>query len=1072
MNGFDIRPIGGPRAGSPGKGSGGGKRRARERAAEAVTRSAGAALGGWSWLRTQKRILGWRRLLLRIAGVGFLAGLLYLALLWFTLPNLEDPRNLFAAQSTVIVDRNGVELYRLHGEEDRTVVPGDRIATSVKDAVVAIEDARFYDRGCIDLRAVARAGLLLGRRGGASTLTRQLARNALNLKRENIVSRKLKELILGCQLESQYSKAELLDLYLNWIPFGQNAYGIEQASRRFFGISASELTLAQSAVLASLPQLPTYFSPYGKHVRTTVSEEVTRKIVEGEIAAASQIADREVRIGLLGTLAGSGSATVYVGGRADQVLHNMREQGYITEDKHAKAVEELRTIAFKPARESIRAPYFVLWVREQIEQMYEETADSGLLEQGGLTVETTLDWRLQQAAEKAVAGHRADVLKRFGAHNVALVSLDPKTREVLAYVGNADYADQEHGGKVDMALAPRQPGSSFKPFVYAAAFLRGYGPATPLYDVRTKFGPDEPENYDGTFWGLTNARRALGGSRNIPAIKTFFLAGGEESILALAAKMGAPSPLTERERLRKKVAPAPYDYGWPLALGAAETPLIEMVEGFSTFADGGMYKPVVSIRRITRDGVLLPMPLDSDPEEAGEQVLDPRIAYQVTSILSDVAARPGEYWQNMLSVPGYQAATKTGTSNKPCPPDEKKNEKEKGTCKIRPGNVWTIGYTPHLAAGVWVGNADHAPLSPSADGLTVAAPIWKDYMTAAHKALQAPASPFPVPSGLVQPIVSTLSGQLPTECTPVSFRRPDVFLQERAPTLADPACVRVEVDRVTGLLASELCPAEAREMRGFLVLKSELPERFPEWEHAERAWLEGQRGGTGALAGFTISPPPTEVCDPSKTPGRLEKPTVELESPSDGGSATYPLFQPTLRFTAGSAVREVAFAIDGRTIAKESAPIEPDVTKPPPPGANNWLNRLTIRVPRSIAKEGSHALEVTLTDAFYNTATDSVSFSFGNDVAGPRVRLLVPENGAVVKSGTELVIRVSASDQSGLKFVEFYLDSLLLARDPAEPFELEFPLTTVTPGMHTVRAVATDLGGQTEEDMVEVFVEL
>ncbi|TSC59168.1 MAG: Uncharacterized protein Greene041619_4 [Candidatus Peregrinibacteria bacterium Greene0416_19] len=1029
-----------------------------------------AARRGWQWIVGQQRILGWRRFGVRVAGILGSLVLLYMGFLWLTLPNLQDPVSLFAAQSTVISDRNGVELYRLFSEQDRTVVTGEQISTHVRNAVVAIEDARFYDRGCIDMRALARVVLLLGRRGGASTLTRQLARNALNLQQENIVSRKLKELILGCQLEWQYSKEELLTLYLNWIPFGQNAYGVEQASKRFFGESAKDLTLAQSAVLASLPQLPSYYSPYGRHVRTAVSEKVLDAIRDGTITSAADLPDREVRIGLLGTMIGSGSTSIYVGGRTDQVLQNMLDQGYITAENRDQALKEITTMAFKQARESIRAPYFVLWIKDQVEQMFEQTADKGLLERGGLTIETTLDWRLQKAAEKAVGDRKEMWVKLYGAHNMALVAMDPKTREILAYVGNVDYTDTEHGGKVDMVLAPRQPGSSFKPFVYASAFTRGFSPATVLYDVRTKFGPDQPDNYDGTFWGLTNARKALGGSRNIPAIKAYFLGGEEDAILALAAKMGAPTPLTEREELRKRRGQ--YDYGWPLALGAGETPLLEMVGGYSTFANGGRVKQVASIRKITRNGVLLPTPFDTDLDDAGEEVLDPRVAYQITSVLSDVSARPGEFWQNSLTVPGFAAAAKTGTSNKECPEEEEK----KGKCRIKPANVWTIGYTPVVSAGVWVGNANSTPLSERADGLSVAAPIWKQFMIEAHKILKAPATPFPVPEGIVQPIISQLSGELPTECTPVEFRKPDVFLRENAPNKPDPACMKVMVDRVTGLLASETCPEEARELRSFFVSRSEIPTRFPDWEQAVQAWAAGLKGGTGALAThFTLSPPPAEKCDPALTPGRLQKPTIAIENPADGGAVPYPSFQPRFVYSVGSGVREVEIMIDGKVVAREVDPVlarSSGAVLPRRPLRTDWVNKIVIRVPRSVEKTGEHELSVKLTDVYFNTATHFVTFRFGEDSSAPSVRLRQPADGTAVQAGTDLVIAAEATDPEGaIRYVEFYLDALLLSRSPKEPYSITFPLTTITPGPHVIRAVATDLAGQAGEDSVEIVVE-
>ena len=256
----------------------------------------------------------WKRGSMRSGVALFAVGFLYLTFLWITLPDIADPRSLIASQSTVITDRNDTELYRLFSEEDRTFIEREQIPQHLKHAVIAIEDQRFYDRGCLDLRAIARAVFLLGRAGGGSTITRQLARNALGLHQDNRYNRKVKELILGCQLESRFEKEELLDLYLNWIPFGSNAYGIEQAAKHYFATTASGLTLAQSSVLASLPQRPSYFSPYGRHVYTEVDDDIVEQIISGEITKAKKIPGDSITIGLLGSAVGSGATTIYMGG--------------------------------------------------------------------------------------------------------------------------------------------------------------------------------------------------------------------------------------------------------------------------------------------------------------------------------------------------------------------------------------------------------------------------------------------------------------------------------------------------------------------------------------------------------------------------------------------------------------------------------------------------------------------------------------------------------------------------------------------------------------------------------------
>ena len=1004
-----------------------------------------------------------RAFLLRSSIAGCVLIALYFGFLWLTLPNIGDPKSLFASQSTVITDRNGIELYRLFTEEDRTYVPGASIPKSMKEAIIAIEDQRFYDRGCLDVRAIARAVFRFGQGGGASTLTRQLARNALDLKRESLVSRKFKELILGCQLESRYDKDALLELYLNWIPFGQNAYGIEQASKQFFATSASGITLAQAAVLASLPQRPSYFNPYGQHVHTTVTDDVLKNILNGKITTASQISESKITTGLLGATIGTGSTTVYIGGRADQVLRNMQDQGFISEQERLQALVDLETITFQPTRNNIRAPHFVLWVREQVESLLGSESEKGLLEQGGLTIQTTLDWNLQEIAEKIVTAHQKDILDRFGAHNIALVALDPKTRNVLTYVGNTDYSDELSGGKIDMARAPRQPGSSFKPIVYAAAFQQGYTPATVLYDVATKIGNDEPKDFDGQFMGLMTIRQALGASRNIPAAKAFFLAGGEMPILQLASDLGAPTPLTRRQTLATS-GTGSFEYGWPLALGAAETPLTEMLDVYASIADGGVYRPIQSILKIEdRKGNLLYAAEEGKDER---KVLDPRIAYQITSILSDASVRPTDYWKNQLTVSGYETAAKTGTSNKCL------EWKNKNTCKLmKPDNAWVLGYTPNLVAGVWSGNADSASMYEKGDGLTTSSPLWKEFMERAHKILKNPQTTFTPPPGIIQPQISLLSGELPTACTPVALRRPDVFLEERPPSLPDPACAQLMVDQVTHLLASDECPVEAAASGSFLVAHSILADRWPTWEEGVQKWVKGQMDlwyATPDHSGSILPLPvaPTEKCKLSLTPGRTEKPTLTILSPEENDNVNYPAFRPAISFKVGSKVREVRYTIDGKKVAVFT----------------NEPFAMPLRTPRSISESGVHTLEVTLVDEYFNTVVESVHFRFGEEgenkggdgggdgQSSLTVRFTSPSGDITLAKGSPLVLKAEVTDPDGmLKYVQFYLDDVLLTTKPKEPYVLTYDLR-VDEGTYNVRAVATDLADKTTEDSVTLIV--
>ena len=998
-----------------------------------------------------------------IAILGF--SILYILFLFFTLPNIDDPRALIAAQSTTITDKDGIELYRLFSDQDRTFVPGSDIPTHMKSAIVAIEDERFHERGCIDIRAIARAILANVFRGyksqGASTITQQLARTSL-LTRQKRITRKIREVMLACQLEQKFSKEELLELYLNWIPFGRNAYGIEQASSTYFGLSSRTLTLAQSVILAALPQRPSYFNPYGEHLHTDLTDRAWNKIRTGAIESISDIDDDQIIVGLIGTTFDVAGRSQYIGGRTDQVLFNMQELGFITETDRLQTLADLESITFTAARENIRAPHFVLWIREQVEQIFAATSEEGLLEQGGLTIETTLSWPLQELAENIVARHAPDILKIYGAQNVALVAMNPITKEILSYIGNANFHDTEHGGKVDMARSPRQPGSSFKPFVYARAFEEGYGPATVIYDVPTKIGNDEPQNFDTKFLGPLTIRKALGFSRNIPAAKAFFLAGGEEKILRLATRMGVPTP--QEVRFTAKNIDPSFEYGWPLALGAAEVPLLEMVHGYSTFASQGTFRPLQTIHRITdKNGNIL---FEQPEQNEGEEVLDPRIAYQITSILSDELARPAGYWRTQLSIPGFATAAKTGTSNK-CLEREKVENKddEEGNCLLlKPTNGLIIGYTPHLITGVWVGNADATSMYDRGDGLNSASPFWRDFMIQAHKIIASDikeplSTSFTKPDGILQVQISTLSGELPSACTPVAARQPEFFLEELAPAISDSACQQLSIDKVTNLLASDECPSDAIEKRDMLIAHSLLPDRFPEWQEGIQTWTQDQTRLWYALSnhsGAVIPLPaaPTEKCTIALTPGRLERPSVHVLKPSDGGSVTFPSFQPHIVLSASR--HSIVYRIDGKVVATVL-------------GTGSTAETV-IDVPRSIHKNGEHTLEVELTDRYFNKATQSVRFRFEDDKNTPRISFLIPRGNIVLVKGSELHLHAEASDtEGGIKYVQFFLGNRLLSTKPKAPYELFYTLQE-DPGSWPLRAIAHDLAGNTKESGLQLTI--
>ncbi len=646
----------------------------------------------------------------------------YLLGLWKALPDLT-PQSLRAEQSIILLDRSGRELYRIYTNEDRVPHGDGAVTDRLKNAIIALEDERFHERPCIDIRAIGRAIVAniddYGSQGG-STITQQLVRSAL-LTPDKTIRRKLMEIMLACRLEQQISKEEILSLYMDRVAFGPGIYGIVQAARTYFDTDPARLTIAQAAVIASLPQRPSYYSPYGIHVRTTVERDVFRQLRDGSLLE-KDLTPEMIMPGLLGQTVTTPTGPVLLPGRADFAIRNMHRLGFIDDAEYSQAAAELIQTAFLPRdRNRFEASHYTLLVRNRVRVlMADRQAEQDWIKQG-LRVSTTLDPHYQRVAEDTIARLFPDLSQRFAAHDVALIALDRRTREVLAYVGSPDYYDDVHFGKIDMVQQPRAPGSSFKPFVYATAFQEtGLNPSSRIDDFPLTIDGVTPRNYEGRYWGRMTVRNALGASRNLPAIRAYLQAGGEDPVLALAAGAGMPYLLQQRY-LRRQSDPD-FHYAWPLAIGAAELPLYQLVQGYATLADGGIFRPTVNIRSIVSvEGDIVYIPPAVEPVKA----IEPGVAEDIVSILSDPAARPAGWWRQQFNFdPPMTVAVKTGTSNICLRRDLT------GACREQlANNVWSMGFNDNLVVGVWVGNADNAPMAPDADGLNVAVPIWRDFLS-------------------------------------------------------------------------------------------------------------------------------------------------------------------------------------------------------------------------------------------------------------------------------------------------------------------------------------------------------
>ncbi len=620
-------------------------------------------------------------------------------------------------ETTEIYARDGTLLYEVFEEGRRTEVPLDRIPFAMRWAIVATEDDTFYENPGFDPPSILRAARDWVQEGeivsGGSTITQQLVRNIVfdyEERNEQTLRRKLKEAALSWVMTRQYSKDDILALYLNEVNFGNLAYGIEGAANVYFDKPATELTIAESAFLAGLVQAPGLYDPYTNFEAAKIRQR--------------QVLDLMVLHGYL------------LPAEADAAF---LEPPLAPEDLASPAV-------------SLLAPHFTVEVRRQLAEL--PGLDPALLSRGGLKVYTTIDLRYQDLAERIAAQRVAELGEEYNLHNAALVAIHPATGEVLAMLGSVDYEDETIDGNVNIILSPQQPGSAMKPLTYAAAFEQGWTAADIIWDVPMAYdtgigqGYDyEPVNYDGRFHGPVRLRDALANSYNIPAV-TLLREVGVGNLLAFSKRLGI-------ESLGDDVS----QYGLSLTLGGGELTPLELTSAYATFASGGrVVRPYLITRVEDNDGTVYYDAADDPAVGLGEQVIDGRIAFLISSILSDNDARTPAMGPESPLLVDFPAAAKTGTTN-----DFRDN--------------WTVGYTPHLVVGVWAGNTDNSEMAEGTSGLTGAAPIWHDFMTAVYNdpdlaaLLERPGLPelradFTPPSGLEERpicVLSTLHDPLPAE---------------------------------------------------------------------------------------------------------------------------------------------------------------------------------------------------------------------------------------------------------------------------------------------------------------------
>lgn len=755
------------------------------------------------------------------------------------LPDIEKLEQIEIKESSVIYDKDWNQLYTLSWDEKRTYVNYQDISKNMINAIVAWEDKTFFQNSWLDMTWLIRSVLNYVTWKSdvvkwTSTLSQQLIKNTF-LNNERSFERKIKEAYLSYELNKNYSKTKILELYLNKIGFWSNAYWVQQASLTFFNKKINNVNILESSILASIPKWPTYYSPYNhpdrllgyvykynkdndKNVTKIISNQdykeywdlvlsvktIINKLkwspvwenwlllcwIDNTKSKKSLSLDSDwcslVKYDDLYTFLNNIRLDLgweyleYQAWRKDFILWRMLEDWYISFDEYKKALLDWFGFQFYQYRENIKYPHFVMYIKEYLSAKYWEE----LIQWWGLKIYTTLDSKLQNKAEELVKTQVAANKKKFNANNWALISIDNKNWDILAFVGWADYFNKDIDGNVNMITSKRQPWSTFKPFVYALAIdKKAIGPLTPIYDLKTTFPWNyEPKNFDWKFMWKMTVMTALNYSRNIPAIKAYFLAWEQKEIVSYMKKAWVKS-LNEN-----------FYYWAPLALWAWEMTPLELAWAYSVFANLWNKVEINPIQKILDSRWLV---IEEKKQSAWNKVLDEKTAYIINTILSNTNYRPSAFWNNALTLNGRTVAAKTWTSNKLFVKNGKKT--------IYPWDLWTAWYTPQITTVVWVWNTNWKQMDMSWDWLNWAAPIWKQFMEYAH--LYKEKQNWIEPKWVIHASISKLSWLLAPSWFDPSFIVSTIF--KNKPTKYDTSLKNIEVDEMCNGKVSDKTPAWA-----------------------------------------------------------------------------------------------------------------------------------------------------------------------------------------------------------------------------------------------------------------------
>lgn len=958
------------------------------------------------------------------------------------LPSIKKLEQLDIKEASTIYDKNGGELYTLFGDEKRTYVTYDKIAKNMTNAIISWEDKTFFENPWIDFKGLVRAlvNYVSGKSSKiewTSTISQQLIKTVF-LTNERKLERKVKEAYLSYEMTKNYSKEKILELYLNQISFWSNAYGIEQASRTFFWKSASELGILEASILASIPKWPTYYSPYNHFDRVVGNLYVyhnnddtikTNLIKKDELKSQEALVTsfktmitnlKATKMGANGVLVcwldknnfkklvasidkdncslmeypdllqflnnvkitQNDASLEYQTGRKDFILGRMLEDGKISFDEYKQALLQSIGFEFKEYAENIKYPHFVFYVKEYLIQKYGEE----ILEEWWLKIFTTIDPKLQDKAMELVKNQVSDNFKKFDANNGAMVSIDNTNGDIVAFVWGSDYFNKEIDGNVNMLTSKRQPWSTFKPFVYALAIDKNpIGPHTPIYDLKTTFADGRtPNNYNGKFeWKMT-IMTALNHSRNIPAIKAYFLAGQQKEIIAYLKTAWVKS-LNEN-----------FHYGAPLSIGTWEMTPLELLGAYSVFAN--MWNKIdinpIMLIKDSKGNII-----EEKKKSAWVKVLDERTAYIMNYILSADYSRPSEFWNKNLTLKDRKAWAKTGTSNK--------EFKVNGKKQILPGDLWTAGYTPQYTTVVWIGNTNGKAIAGNGDGLNGAAPIWKNFMEFAHQ--NKPKLDWEKPKNLYYTKISKISGLLAPEGYDPNFTVSSLF--KNIPKKYDQSLSQIQVDALCNGKVSSSTPASAIKS-WYLIDFHDIDPNNKTWEASvqERARNYGNKefeGIPNIITNYT-----DQEC--TRDPNQVNNSSIKVSSTIQNNDLLISGNNSVeISYNSTNPLKKIQVLI-GDNVIQEITDIETEkswvykwnITIPT--GWYEWIYKLTLRVVDSVyfSSEVTYDIKISSKDSF-----------------GPKITITNPEKENIsIYNDQFFNLRGNVSDNSKIKVTNIYID--------------------------------------------------